>query len=322
MSTLAPLPGWALKLHGSVERFTESGLTGLVDHASVTNPLGELLARREVTPARLQEFLDSLRESQGATAPSGLPAGGQSPMQDILGADPQKFWSTAWQDILSVAVRVFGNTKEVKEIVIPPFPTLKVKAAAAFMGGLGHWIPVFLPANLTEADYPAEFVKPDWGKYLTVSSIQRRPLPGRWVMVETIGKPNWNDQNGYGNGNDSLGKALGLTTRFRVSWDGIKDTHLKNLAKSHFGLSKKAVRLPTAEEWNLIGNLFLWLNRHRNMALPDLGSTDSWEWCENACGVDYRLVVGYRDNGGLAGVGGRWLGGTGGYIGFRVLAVL
>ena len=216
-------------------------------------------------------------------------------------------WEQVWEAILG------------KQVNVPPVPVLKARTKLAIEAY--RLMPVFLPV-ITEADYPAEFVKPNWDKYLAASDIQRRPLPGRWVIVETIKKPNWDDQNGYGDGDDPLTKALGLAKRFAISWDTLHETHFPATAKL-LGLYKKAVRLTTAEEWNLIGNLFLWLNRHRNMNLPDLGSTNSWELCENTYGGVARLLVGYHDDGGLAIViDGCWHGSVNDSVGFRVLAVL
>ena len=312
MSKLERLPGWAKRLDEMSGHFTEAGLNGLLDYHAVTSPLGELLARGEVTPAQIKEFLDGLRKPVASTA--ALAAGAS--VQSIWDAEVQTFWTRAWAEILG------DKLMQDRKIVVPPLPNMKAKMKIAITGSFGWWIPIFLPANLTEADYPAEFVKPDWGKYLKESDIQRRPLLGRWVMVETISKPNWDDPNGYGNGDDPLANVLELTNRrFNVSWNRIHETHLPETAKL-LGLSKKAVRLPTAEEWNLIGNLFLWLNRHRNTTLPDIGSTNSWEWCENAYGDVVRLVVGNRGDGGLGDVVDRWRDGACDDVGFRVLAVL
>ena len=61
---------------------------------------------------------------------------------------------------------------------------------------------------------------------------------------------------------------------------------------------------------------------HRQMDLPDLGSTRSWEWCANAYGSDGRLVVGDSDCGGLAGVHSVHHAYRRDGIAFRVLAVL
>lgn len=317
MGKLERLPGWAKRLDEMSGRFSEAGLHGLLDHHAETNTLGELLAQGIVKPADLRVwFTEQVGRQKPAVVVAGsdVATGSKQPADlSAVAKNPQSFWAVAWQEILGEGVM------RDRKIVVPPLLSLKAKTDAAISGGLGVWIPVFLPKQLTEPDYPAGFIKPQWGQYLTESAIKRRPLPGRWVMVETINKSNWDDQSGYGD--DPLAQALGLTTRFSKSWDDLHETHLPKVAKL-LGLGKKAVRLLTAEEWNLIGNLFNWLNANRNMTLPDLGSTNSWEWAENSYGGAVRLLAGGRGRGGLAGVGYNWRGGRGDVVGFRVLAVL
>ena len=118
-----------------------------------------------------------------------------------------------------------------------------------------------------------------------------------------------------------MAAALHGTTRFNTSWDDLTNGFLAEIAKVT-NFPKKGTRLPTAEEWNLIGNLFNWLRDHRSMDLPDLGSTRSWEWCENAYDADLRLIVGRSDRGGLADVRDGWRGDRDDDLAFRVLAVL
>ncbi|MBI4098590.1 MAG: hypothetical protein HY437_00980 [Candidatus Magasanikbacteria bacterium] len=312
MSTLGELPGWALKLHANGRRFSEAGLNGLVDHAEVTNRLGEALARGNRTPAELEAFLNRSGIVGVDAAAVAVPP---AVTFATIWENPQGFWGDMLPEIFGAKVMTD------RRITIPPLVMKQKTVGATTSGNLGEWFPIYLPKGLTAADYPADFVKPAWDTYLTVSDIQRRPLPGRWVVLETIRKPDYDDSQGYGNGNDPLAVALGLKKRFGISWDDLHKSHLPKVAKL-LGLSKKAVRLTTAEEWNLIGNLFLWLNRHRNMNLPDLGSTNSWEWCENSCGDGSRLVVGRRGSGGLAVVGIHWHDVAHDNVGFRVLAVL
>jgi len=258
-----------------------------MENALLVNHLGELLARRQVTRVDLEEFLSQFQPPEAT--------------------DHQKFWQEIWDELLGEGT-----------VDVPPFPSLKSKTTESLDGRYGRWFFVFIPA-IKEQDYPDSFIKPSWGQHLDVDEIKRRKLPGRWVVIETIPKPDWDDPNGYGD--DPLALALSLQARFSLSWDELHETHLPAVAKL-LGLRKKAVRLPTAEEWNLLGNLFLWLNEHKEERLPDLGSTNSWEWCENAYGGGGRLVVGRRGGGGLAVVDGRWSDDRSGRLGFRVLAVL
>lgn len=177
---------------------------------------------------------------------------------------------------------------------------------------------VYIPA-ITEEQYPECFVKPDWDKRLDASVIERKLLVGRWVAVETVAKLDWDVGGVYPD--DRLMAAVKRLVRFKTSHDDLTGGLLVEIAKAT-GFPKKGTRLPTAEEWNLIGNLFNWLREHRDMALPDLGSTNSWEWCENACGSGSRLIVGDSGDGGLAGVSDGWHDEHFGNVAFRVLAVL
>lgn len=278
------IPKWISNIFSIAHLLTETGVTGIMQHAVRVNRLGELLNTRKVTADALAAFMAQYEADAN---------------------EPIEVWmSGVWSEILG------------RKVVVPAPKALKAKTTAALQE-----FPiraVFLP-KLTEADYPSTFVKPVWNKYVTESLITRRPLEGKWVLVETLPKPHWDDKAGYGN--DPLGARIGLTTRFNVSWDTLHETTLPAVSKL-LRLSKLQVRCPSAEEWNLIGNLFNWLREHRGEQLPDLGSTNSWEWCENAYGADDRVVVGVRRHGGLAGVGrdSSHHGDDG--IGFRVLAVL
>lgn len=170
----------------------------------------------------------------------------------------------------------------------------------------------YIPA-VTEKQFPPSFVNP----CSIHPNESRRPLPGKWVAAETITRPNWNDPNAYAC--DWLTKE----SRFGVSWDDLhRGGILKRIAKMT-GFPKKSVRLPTAEEFNFLGNLMNWLRANRNDDyLPDLGSADSWEWTENAYDLDSCLVVGNCNHGGLVAAGGRLRSDRSGEIGFRFLAVL
>ncbi len=201
---------------------------------------------------------------------------------------------------------------------VPPVPSLTKKQQKSLVK-FGFRL-FFIPA-ITESEYPASFRKPDWGRRLDASQVEHRPLKGEWVAVETIAKPNWDDPGGYPN--DRLAAAVKLEWRFGVSWYGLHDGGFLQRIARVTGFPQKATRLPTAEEWNFLGNLFNFLReRHSEQILPDLGATNSWEWCENLCGSDTRLVAGHREDGGLAGVGRYWRGDPNDGIGFRVLVVL
>ncbi len=84
------------------------------------------------------------------------------------------------------------------------------------------------------------------------------------------------------------------------------------------GFPKKGTRLPTAAEWNLIGNLFNWLYEHRQMDLPPTHGSG----VRALTGPSDRLLVGSSGSGGLANVHGVRHAGRFDHIAFRVLAVL
>jgi len=181
-----------------------------------------------------------------------------------------------------------------KGIVVPAFPrtTVEQNAARKRYPKLMR----FRFPDVTEKDYPASFVKPKWGQYGADSEIQRIPLEGRWVLVDTTPKPDWDGADAY---TDQLTKDLGLKTRFGVSSDDCTEKHFPATQKL---LHAKEVRHMTAEEWNFLANVMNFLRTSRNMEFPDLGSTNSWEWCENRCGSVRRLRVGDCVHSGLANV--------------------
>lgn len=300
MKVLTPIPSWLESVLEHRVHFTTGGLGGLLDHYRVTNALGEALAQKIVTPDTLQIWLTEQVGKYTTTTLAVSTTDGWTALQ----VDPRAFWEACWEEILG------------RKIEVPPPPKLKERTKKAIERY--RLLLMFLPI-ISENDYPDNFVKPVWGRYLDVSKIARKPLPGRWVLIETITKPNWDDPRGYGE--DPLGQDLQLMTRFRISWEHLTAILMPQAAKL-FGLVRNAVREPTAEEWNLIANLFLWLKANRGIDLPDLGSTKSWEWCLNKFGSGIRLIVGSRDDGGLSDVGGDWSDRRNGSIAFRVLAVL
>lgn len=180
--------------------------------------------------------------------------------------------------------------------------------------------PIFFPA-IGEDCYPADFVKPDWEKFLKGAKIERLPLLGRLCAIEKIAKPDWSDPAGYPD--DRLTKEIGLKRRFGVIWNDLHkgDDILDKIAQK-LGFPTAQVRCPSAREWNFAANVFDKLRTEHKEPLPDLGSTDSWEWCEDACDSDYRLIAGGRDHGGLSAVDSFWQSISNDVIGFRVLVVL
>lgn len=267
--------------------------------------LTQLIERHEsgqVLDSDLDAFLENptlWRKPQ--VAASGTEA---SSSAIITPESAQLFWQFVWDEVL--------GADKVPVPLMPKLTSKQVKSLERF-----GFMLMYLPA-ITEEQYPDGFVKPDWKPYLTVSDIERKPLTGTWVAVETIMKPDRNDPRGYPK--DRLMAAVKHPKRFGTSRDDLTGGLLEKIAKAT-GFPKKGTRLPTAEEWNLVGNLFNWLTAHRSLNLPDLGSTRSWEWCDSACGSSYRFLIG-MGYGGLADVHSYWLDGRLASIAFRVLVVL
>jgi len=273
----------------ALPKFTEAGLSGLANHPQLSNKIGEMLASGKLEHEyALQGLAFPSKPSEFAT----------------LESDPQAFWTEVYREL-------FG-----RPIEVPPAPKKKLRAKTRAAADMYMLMLVFIP-TVSEDEYPACFVKPAWGKHIDVSKIERHKLPGRWVLVDTTPKPNYNDKDGY---QDRLTKDLGLNTRFNTSWNDCENALLPKFAKL-MGLSRKAVRLMTAEEWNFIANLFNWLRLNRSMNLPDLGATQSWDWCDNRYACDYRLCVGPVEDGGLARVDYALPMHSLGSLAFRVLAV-
>jgi len=203
------------------------------------------------------------------------------------------------------------------EVVVPPAPKFTERQLRSFRRFTFRLF--FVPA-IGEDKYPASFVKPNWDQSLKAAQIFRKLLPGKWVAVETIGKPN--SQSGDYH-EDRLAEAMNIRSRFGVSWDDLHDGGLLAKIAKATGFPRKATRLPTAEEWNFLANLMGWLNLDRGEKnLPRLASTNSWEWCENACENGFRLIVGNSGCGGLTNVQSNGPEYSNAHTGFRVLVEL
>lgn len=158
------------------------------------------------------------------------------------------------------------------------------------------WRVMYVPA-LAESRYPKYFVRLDRGAYLEPGLIEKRPLSGLWLAVETLAKPDWQGRNRYRD--DQLGQAIGLKNRFGISPQEIYRKIIPAVAIK-VGVPSRQIRLPSAEEWNFISNTFNELRVKRGEKLPDLGATNSWEWCANAYGLQDQLIAGFCASGGLS----------------------
>ena len=225
-----------------------------------------------------------------------------------IAQDPYAFWTQFY-------AQKFGALN----ITIPPLPRLSRKIRERIDDG--SLLPIFLPTTLTQDDYPEDWIKSDWGRFIDDKQITHHPLPGRWVVIELVYKPDWYDPLSYGGGNDLLARELNLKTRFRLSLDHLR-ANLYTQTVELWDLKKSAVRSLFAEEWNHFGNILLELNRLHGTQFQNLGATASWEWTQNAYGSVDRVFVGYRGHGGLAAVDRGWSGHPSVNVGFRLLGVL
>lgn len=180
------------------------------------------------------------------------------------------------------------------------------------------WIP-----KIQEKDYPKNFVKLSLRTFAHPDQVERRPLNGEWVLVETIAKPESKNQEGYPN-DTLLGLIEEMESRFDISWNDLHEGNLQRHLLSRFGkkMSFENVSLPTAEQWNWTANVMNHIRVTYSVPLPDLGATHSGEWCENAYGTEARVYVGFRLNGGLAGVGNALARGSMSSVAFRILVTL
>jgi len=220
------------------------------------------------------------------------------------------FWAAALTEYFGFQVEV-------------PFPPALNRRQERMFKRYG-FLMAFLP-GVSEDQFPAGAVKPDWRKYFDVRATERIPLRGRWVAVETIRKP---DYVGKKYPNDALMSDIGVESRFGHPYSGkgegddVVEDILPKVAAA-IGFDAKRVMLPSVEEWNLVGNLFDWLRHNRDMSeLPDLGATNAWEWCRNSCGSGYGLFAGDCKDGGLSAVYKRWHCTRCVSAAFRVLVVL
>ncbi|MBI2475555.1 hypothetical protein HYV69_04005 [Candidatus Uhrbacteria bacterium] len=287
MGALSRIPSWVKRLDDLSGNFTNKGIDGLAKYPmpGLVNRLCEMVIDKVFSPDELEAWINE--RSQSWVDEHAEEIANSRISQIALQADPRIFWSKVWNQLLG------------KSIFVPPVPKIKGKTKIAIERY--KLILVFLPV-ISEADYPESFVKPNWGRYITEDKIERKPLPGRWVLVETIAPPCSDSPKAYGHGEDVLMNDLKPLSRFEFG-----NFAIENIAREFaklLGLPSRALRLPTIEERNLIGNLFLCLNANMNMDLPDLGSGYSWEACLNKHRGDNNesFVVGLQGRGGLANV--------------------
>ncbi len=207
-----------------------------------------------------------------------------------------RFWERVWGGLLRTKIRV------------PPQPTLPAFLADAATLARYKLLLVYIPPGITEERYPRSFVKPGWEqlqKYRP-TVVEHLPLRGGWALVEAIQKPDWLPNNGYLD--DVLIAEWDIGKRYEIPWTIAVRLASEGVEKK-FALPSRSAFLMSAEEWSLTANLFNWLRRRRCIALPNLGATNSSEWCRNAVPHEmsadgqrgkHGLTIGWKTSGGLA----------------------
>lgn len=105
-------------------------------------------------------------------------------------------------------------------------------------------------------------------------SMERTDLPGAWLAIEIIEKPDYGKYT-----NDELMHDIGINTRFGHNIKVVNGVILPLVAKK-LGFESSKVRLPYLIEWNLIGNVFFYLKK-LGYCYPDMGNGIMGEYCRN-----------------------------------------
>ncbi len=152
-------------------------------------------------------------------------------------------------------------------------------------------------------------------------------LGGFWVVVDGSEKPAWRGGIQMYE-NDPFAQILAQLrrdekikvldpygvfpkdSRFEISYTELSE-HVNPAIAELLGVKSEQVRIPTQDEFILIGNL----------AHQEWGRTDTWEWLKDQLGEDRHLVGGDSKAGGLTAVHHYWSNGHNRCIGFRPLIV-
>lgn len=290
-------PNWVKELIEQVNATGGEGVPGLLRHFPLVNRLG-LLVDRDGFLADLNALVESheaaVRESQSmAERLKSLK------YPSLTGRNWKTELHTWMQTVYNVLHELEGSPKfEVPEP--PDFNRAQRRLMAKFNLGL-----FFVPA-WDEKQFPESWVKPNWTRFLQGTDIQHIELPGCWIAFEMIQKPNYQD-GVYPD--DRLIQAISLDSRFNHphSGKGESDDLVKDILPKAAAILAPlggTTKVQWAEVFNFMGNLFNWATKHTADSFPDLGATNSVEWCENRYGSRDALIVGNSDRGGLACVGG------------------
>ena len=182
-----------------------------------------------------------------------------------------------------------------------------------------------------DSNYPGWHVKPVTWLYDQIKRGNVSPdaitLSGNWAAMEAIQKPEY-DGGKQLYENDPLAPILEKlrndgkiavpnwcrhipsTSRFGVSHDEITKCIVPEFA-TMAQIEAEQASVPPYTTFNFRGNI----------AHPEWGETNTWEWFADSFEDDYRLVGGDSGRGGLADVYYDWSGNRGGRVAFRLRVV-
>lgn len=179
-----------------------------------------------------------------------------------------------------------------------------------------NWRPYETLTDKQKADHSVVRNLEKWyWEQVKAGKIDFPSLPGKWLAVENVEKPNY----GTKYADTPLATKMGFEEdRFNHSWNDVTAAQqrveaelLSEIDAGSIGIQRndkaKLVK-PTALEYNLLANRFGW------------GKTDTYEHVEDeyrGSGGSGRLIVGYSGHGGAAIVDYWRLADPNGYVGFR-----
>ena len=141
-------------------------------------------------------------------------------------------------------------------------------------------------------------------------NIEFPKLPGKWVLVETMRKPNSDEKYDP----SKITDMLGIGDRFGKTWNDIDKAIKTNGGKVLDKLGIKGeLRMLNPLEYNLMANREGW------------GKTNTWEWTNTKYSdgtVSLRVIVGHSGRGGAAGASWYDPEVSYGYVGVRFLVVI
>ncbi|TAL49805.1 hypothetical protein EPN81_04650 [Patescibacteria group bacterium] len=292
-------------LHGD-----DAGVVGMLNHFAFVMRIGQLLVSTPTFSHELTAFVET-HERKFNEAQTQIDQLKTLRYPELTG----KNWKAelhAWMQEVLDAFLDF-------HVDVPVPPNLN-RAQRRLLKKYKLWL-FFVPA-ISEDQYPEHIVKLDRDRYLPSANVTSLPLPGRWIAWEVIKKPNYQDGR-YPD--DQLMTAVDIDTRFahphsqKGEGDDLMEDILPKVATVLKSLGGEA-KVQSARIFNFLGNLFNWLRIHTSEnRLPDLGSTNSVEWCEERCGSHAALLVGLHGGGGLVCVGSFYRDDRDNSIAFRFL---